>query len=86
MTPGLAVTHTAAAPVIADVTPTLGVPCATPVPVIEHVAPAPMMEYIVPAPPVTFSSPSQQLPPAYAMDITGLVMLGCSTETVLKSS
>ena len=45
-----------------------GVPCATPVPVIEHVAPTLVFEYIAPAPLVTNSSPSQQLSPAYTME------------------
>ena len=80
--PAPAVSYTAPAPVIEDVTPAPAVACATPVPVIENVAPSPVIEYIAPAPRVTIFSSSQQFPPAYTMDTTGLVKPRCSTTAV----
>ena len=64
------------------------VPCATTVPAIEYVAPAPVIEnvetaqvieYIAPGPPVPNSLPSQSLPPAYTVDITGVASPRCCT-------
>ena len=40
----------APAPVIKDISPEPGVPCATTVPAIKHVAPTPLIEHVEPAP------------------------------------
>ena len=71
--------------VIEYVAPAPGVSYTAPAPVTEHVVPAPVIEYISPASPVTISSPSQQLPPEYTMDTTGLVNPRCSTTAVEDS-
>ena len=57
--PAPAVSHSAPAPVIEDVTPSPAVACATPAPVIEHVVLAPVVGCVSPAPLVTISSPGQ---------------------------
>ena len=57
--PAPAVSYTAPAPVIEDVTPSPAVACATPAPVIEHVVLAPVDGCVSPAPLVTISSPGQ---------------------------